>query len=613
MPGAKSPLLVYDGDCGFCRRWVARWKSLTGEAVSYVPAASYSPSHPEIKPEEFAGSVVLIEDGRRFSGAEAVFRTLAHAPPRGLWLKAYRALPPFAWAAELFYRTVARRRVLFSRLTRLLWGESLEPAGYGASRWVFLRLMGLIFFAAFASFWSQADGLVGSEGILPFAQFLTAVHQRFGGRALEVLPTLLWLSPTDAALHWLCGAGTVLSVLLVLDFAPGPILLLLWAGYLSIVEVGGDFMSFQWDMLLLETGFLALFFAPWRLRPRGREAAPSGIMLWLLRLLLFRLMFESGCVKLLSGDPVWRDLTALYYHYETQPLPTWPGWWAHQLPRTFQRVCVGAMFAIELGAPCLILLPRRPRMLGGLAVAFLMVLIALTGNYCFFNLLALALVATAFDDAAWGAVLPRRVLGWIKPSETTPAPRWRAWGHGLAAAPIVLAGALQVVGLFAGNLSVPSWVASGFGAVEALRVVNSYGLFAVMTRPRYEIAVEGSEDGDNWSEYSFKWKPGDLKRRPGFVEPFQPRLDWQMWFAALGGYKDNRWFINFLVRLLQGKPSVLALLERNPFPTGPPRFVRATLYEYRFTTPEKRRSTGNWWERRYVREYCPVLTARHGP
>jgi predicted DCC family thiol-disulfide oxidoreductase YuxK len=607
---AKKPLLVYDGDCGFCRRWIARWKTITGERVAYMPSQDYAPSHPEIKPEEFAGSVQLFENDRHYAGAEAVYRTLAHVPGHGLWLKIYQKVPPFAWASETFYRLVARHRAIFSKLTTWFWGQDLEAPAYGVSRWLFTRMMGLIYLAAFASLWAQADGLIGANGILPFTSFLDAVRQHYASHAYSLVPTLLWLNPSDSFLHILCGAGTVLSLLVLFDVAPGPCLLILWALYFSLVQIGGDFFSFQWDMLLLETGFLAAFFAPWRLRPRGRETEPSTVMLWLLRFLLFRLMFESGCVKLLSGDSTWRDWTALYFHYETQPLPTWLGWYAHQLPRAFQRFSVATMFAVELGTPWLIFLPRRPRMLAGLAVAGLMALIALTGNYCFFNLLTVALCLTLFDDAFWKHLLSKGAIRWVLPRETVPAWSWRGRAYGILALPIVLAGLLQVLGLFEGRLSVPSWVAGGFETIESLRLVNSYGLFAVMTRPRNEIAVEGSDDGQTWREYSFKWKPGELDRRPGFVEPFQPRLDWQMWFAALGSYQDNRWFLNFMARLMQGKPEVLALLARNPFPLAPPHYLRASLYEYHFTTWAEKRASGNWWTREFKRPYCPILAAR---
>lgn len=607
-----KPLLVYDGDCGFCRRWIARWKAQTGDRVAYATSKEFAPSHPEIPPSEFAGSVQLIEGGKRYRGAEAVFRALSRAPGGGLWLKVYRALPPFAAASETFYRLVARHRVFFSRLTSWLWGAELEPAGHHASRWLFLRLMGFIYLAAFGSFWMQASGLIGPGGILPFPSLLEAVGRRFGAEAYRLVPTLLWLKPTAGALSLLCGSGTLLSVVVILDFAPGPALFALWVLYLSLVDVGGDFLSFQWDMLLLETGFLAALWAPWRLRPNGKDAEPSRVWLWLLRFLLFRLMFESGCVKLMSGDSAWRELTALTYHYETQPLPTWLGWYAHLLPAWFHRACAAAMFAVELGAPWLIFLPRRPRLLAAGAFSSLMLLIALTGNYCFFNLLAAALCVTLCDDLFWEGVLPKPLWRRAASAEAVrpAASVWRGRLRAAAAAPLVLAGLLQLTGLFRGGLSVPSWVAAGFNAVQNLRLVNSYGLFAVMTRPRYEIAVEGSEDGGQWREYTFKWKPGPLSRGPGFVAPLQPRLDWQMWFAALGSLQDNRWFVNFLSRLFEGRPEVLALLEKNPFPQAPPAYLRATLYEYRFTTWAERRATGDWWVREFKRPYCPVLSSR---
>jgi lipase maturation factor 1 len=404
-------------------------------------------------------------------------------------------------------------------------------------------------------------------------------------------------------------------VLLIIGIAPAPCLFLLWVIYLSLCTVSGPFLSFQWDVLLLETGFLAMFFAPWQWWPRhpARERPPSRLALWLLRWLLFKLMFRSGCVKLTSGDPTWRDLTALNYHFETQPLPTWIGWYTHHFPAWVHKSDTALMFVIEIGIPFLIFLPRRPRQLACLAFLALQFFILLTGNYCFFNLLTMVLCLTLLDDAALQKCLPAK---WCRSASAVPAA-----GHSLfrfvrgalmtALVAIVLVTSLvQFFGMFHPRIWLPRQLLAIEQQLAPLRSFNGYGLFQVMTASRPEIIVEGSNDGVHWQAYEFKYKPGDLKRRPAFVEPHQPRLDWQMWFAALGNYQQNPWFLNFCLRLLQGSPQVLALMKINPFPDAPPKYIRAVLYEYHFTDRSARRTTGEWWRREAVGDYLPAISLR---
>ncbi|MDE2236732.1 MAG: lipase maturation factor family protein, partial [Elusimicrobia bacterium] len=357
---------------------------------------------------------------------------------------------------------------------------------------------------------------------------------------------------------------------------------------------------YQWDMLLVEATFLAVLSAPWRWKPELSRWKPPASGVWLTRLLLFRLVFESGCVKLMSGDPSWRSLSALVYHYQTQPLPTWPAWYAHLLPLWAQKLSCALMFAVELGAPWLIWLPRRARLLGGALIAGLMALIAATGNYCFFNALTVLLCLSLVDDQTLGSWASRL----IPPPEAEAAPR--RWARPLFAL-LALMALLQVSG-FSGALRPPRALEELLSPLAPLRLVNGYGLFAVMTTERLEIEIEGSRDGRRWRPYRFKWKPDDPARRPRFVEPFQPRLDWQMWFAALGSCRENPWFVSLLVRLLQGSPPVLSLLGENPFPKRPPRYVRSTLYRYRFTEPGQ----SGWWLRRKLGPYCPTLSLSPG-
>jgi hypothetical protein len=317
-------------------------------------------------------------------------------------------------------------------------------------------------------------------------------------------------------------------------------------------------------------------------------------------------MFSSGCVKLASGDPTWRNLTALTYHYQTQPLPTWIGWYANQLPIWFQKASCAGMFAIELGAPFLIFLPRRIRFIGCSAIAFLQILILLTGNYTFFNWLTLALCLLLLDDFVLKNLVPKYLTHHAP--RTTRSPWLLTLTIPLAVVFISVSflDIMAIFGVNANGLLKP--IAKRAEKLGPFRTINNYGLFAVMTTERHEIIVQGSNDGVHWSDYDFKYKPGDVTRRPGFIAPFQPRLDWQMWFAALGNYQDNPWFENLCVRLLQGSPQILALLKHNPFPEKPPRYIRAELYNYEFTDFSERHATGAWWKRQSIGEYFPPVS-----
>jgi predicted DCC family thiol-disulfide oxidoreductase YuxK len=616
-----KPLMIFDGDCNFCTLWIRRWQQMTGEAVDYLPSQdpAVAKQFPEIPHERFQTSVQLIEtDGVVYSGAEAIFRALAKNPKWQSLLHAYKKTPVIAQITESAYSFVAGHRTLFSRLTRWFWGRHVELPDYFLTRWIFLRALGAIYLVAFISLWTQISGLIGHDGILPTDQFMSAVKQQcdahgIGWERFHLLPTLCWFDSSDGFLNFQCAAGTVAAILLIFGIAPAPCLALLWLLYLSLATVGQDFLGFQWDNLLLEAGFLGIFFAPLQLLPcKSRGAPPSRIVLWLLRLLLLKLIFSSGCVKLLSGDPNWRNLTALTFHYQTQPLPTWIGWYAQQLPLWFQKFSCAAMFGIELGASFLIFAPRRIRFFGGAAIIFLQILILLTGNYTFFNFLTLALCLLLLDDFILQQIVPSRIHGLfslkLQPSTFN---RIRHWSRAITIPLAVVAlsiSVFQMISMFGVQSELLFPVAVADEWLQPSRSVNSYGLFAVMTKTRNEIVVEGSNDGATWLPYEFKYKPGDVNQKPRFVEPFQPRLDWQMWFAALGNYQQNPWFENFCKRLLQGSSEVLALLKKNPFPNKPPRYIRAEFYDYHFTNAAERRETGAWWKREFIGEYLPPVS-----
>jgi predicted DCC family thiol-disulfide oxidoreductase YuxK/uncharacterized membrane protein YphA (DoxX/SURF4 family) len=611
------PLLVFDGDCQFCRRWIARWKNATGDAVDYLPFQdeTISGRFPEIPPEDFQDAVHLIlPDGSVCRGAEAVFRSLSEGGRHRWLLRFYRRLPPFADLSELLYEEVALHRTALSKLDRIYAGPGVDPPGYRWVRFAFLRGLALIYLIAFGSLWLQMDGLIGSHGIVPAQTVMSALkaetaQAHVGLERFHLVPTFAWWSASDSALHWQCGLGLACALALLAGIAPALMLFLLWALYLSLCSISGPFLNFQWDNLLLETGFLAVFFAPLQLWERpSRQTRPPALVLWLLRWLLFRLMFESGCVKLMSGDASWWNLSALRVHYETQPLPTWIGWYAHQLPPAAQSLSTLVMFAIELLVPVFIFSGRRFRLLAaGLFVAF-QFLILLTGNYTFFNGLTILLCVPLLDDKA--------LLFFRKASapamEPAPAARRAArWPW-----PVTLCLTALIVPLTTIPFLMEAGVSQAWPAPvlwlyaweQPLRTFNGYGLFAVMTQTRPEIIVQGSNDGLSWRDYEFKYKPGSLRRAPGFVAPYQPRLDWQMWFAALGGPRSNPWFLRFEYCLLQNSPQVLALLGPNPFPKQPPKHIRAMLYEYHFTDLATRRATGDWWRRELKGVYVPSLS-----
>ncbi len=484
-----------------------------------------------------------------------------------------------------------------------------EPAA-AAAIWWFLRGLALVFLIAIVSFWVLIEGLVGDRGILPAADFLTAVERQLGGARWYLLPTLSWWAPGTAALHAMCAAGVVLSLLLLLNLAPAPALAGLWAIYLSLSTAGQDFYQFQWDVLLLETALLACFVAPWKIAPGWRSApAPPRLALWALWLLLAKLMIQSGVVKLTSGDPAWLDLTALTYHYETQPLPLATSWYAHHFPLWWQRFSCGATYAIEIGAPLLILVGARARQVSFAALFGLQVLIAASGNYAFFNLLTAVLCVPLLPARHF----PARLRRWLR-AATAPA----GWPELTRFALFVPAG-LTILLLLPGQgrdclprprNAFPLLDALG-NAVAPFRSCNSYGLFRVMTKERNEIVLEGSLDGNKWLSYELPFQPGDVARSPRLVAPYQPRLDWQMWFAALGRIQQNPWLAHVIERLLEAEPAVLALFAKDPFAGERPRFIRAALFRYRFTTAEQRQATGEWWSREFVGYYVqPVSRPR---
>jgi predicted DCC family thiol-disulfide oxidoreductase YuxK len=598
MPSRRVPVLIYDADCGFCRSWIVRWRRSTGARVRYLPFQRlwvrwrYGVRRRDAR----IASQLIDVDGRRYAGAAAMLRALLRASSPWLRLFARLALAPGARSiAGAAYRTIARHRRATSRLQRRV-EKILGPPVPQSRFWLALsrpglalRGLGAIYFAAFSSLRAQVLGLYGTRGILPVRDQLARVRdtplRRPGARGwlerLAALPTLLWLDPSDAGLLRLCRVGQLAGAALAFDIAPRASAAVAWGAYLSFASIGRVFLRFQWDGLLLEAGLHAML---------GRRRR------LLMRLLAFRLQLESGMAKLASHDPTWRDLSACCYHQETQPLPTPLGWYAHHLPRRIQRYATILTLVAECAVPLLALGPRRLRQPAFVILTGFQGLIAATGNYAFFNLLTAVLNLAVIEQSA------------------PLAARGRAADAFAVVEDLLAAGVLALdLAELAARLRPDARPLLPIQRVNErlapFHAVGSYGLFSVMTTERPEIVIEGSDDGASWREYGFRYKPGDVMRPPSWVAPHQPRLDWQMWFAALN-YAPPPWFEAFLARVLEGSPDVLALLGTNPFPEKPPRYLRALLYDYRIADRATHRRTGAWWVRTLRGLYFPPCALR---
>jgi hypothetical protein len=626
--GRDRPCLIFDGDSQICQATIDRWREPTGEQVKFVAYREVGELCSKIDDRKLRSAVHFVDvDSTMSSGAGAFFRAAAHCGRKRWLFWLYKRLPPFALAADGTYRFVAASRRPASFILRIWRGKDLRPPTYHISTALFLRLLGLVYFIAFVSLWTQVGGLVGDHGILPAKEFLDAANHYFAQQtppasAAWNLPTLAWFNPHDGFLDLLCGAGTLLSVMLTLGLLPVPTVILLWVDYLSLFHAGQVFLGFQWDILLLETGCVAIFLAPAGLRSKFlADRHPPRLAVWLVWWLLFRLMFESGAVKLTwnqhvlgpGGSPIpntWSSLTALDFHYWTQPLPIWTSWYTAKLPEWFQKVSVLFVFLVELILPWLIFGPRLLRSVAFGGITLLMLLIAATGNYNFFNLLTVLLALMLLDDKLWPRFLRSRIRGTDCPVLASPT-RWRTIVLVPFACLAIVLGGLQVQQAVAPRAE-PAPPLESKMQIGQFFFVNGYGLFRQMTETRPEILIEGSDNGTEWRPYEFHWKPGSLGRAPGFNTPHQPRLDWQMWFEALRleqvqaatGAIDPRyaspWFQMLLMKLLKGEPQVTGLLASNPFPSNPPKFIRIALYQYRFTSQAEWQAKKEWWHREEV-------------
>ena len=479
--------------------------------------------------------------------------------------------------------------------------------GYWLTRFLFLRLLGFVCAAAFLSLLVQMDPLIGSSGLLPACKFLDRLRSVSGFNPWLRLPTLFWFNCSDPFMAGLAYLGFALSLLLLAGFANGILLAAIWVIYLSFVHIGQIFYGYGWETLLLETCFLAIFLVPWLDPKPFPKQPPAKPVIWLYGWLVFRIMFGAGLIKL-RGDECWKDLTALCYHFETQPIPNPLSPYFHQLPSAILKAGVLWNHFVELVVPFFILGPRRLRTLGAWLMISFQVFLILSGNLSFLNWLTIAVCVPLLDDAALAPLLPKRwgILAAERAQSPSPPSRGRRIALGLVTALLILLSIPPAL-----NMASPRQIMNT--SFEPLHLVNTYGAFGSVGKTRNEIILEGTEETSlgpetRWKEYEFWAKPGDVRRMPPVIAPFQPRLDWQIWFAAMSRIDQEPWLVRLIYKLLQNDRGVLRLLANDPFSGRPPAYIRAELYEYRFT----RRGTGSgtWWERKRVGPYLrPVSLA----
>jgi lipase maturation factor 1 len=498
-----------------------------------------------------------------------------------------------------------------------------DQPGHLWPRWIFLRGLGLIYFSAFYSLFFQIKGLIGPNGILPAVDYLQLVTTSLHGERFWFAPSLLWFGAGNHALMALCWGGLIAAALVVLNLWPRVSLALCFVFFLSFVSVAQDFSSYQSDGMLLEAGFIALFFAPRGLRPGlGSANPPSRASLFLLQWEWFRIYFESGVGKLASGDVSWRTLRAMDDYYQNGPLPTWIGWYVQHLPHWFHASATAYTLLTETLIVWMLFLPRRWRIACACIVTPFEISILLTANYTFLNYLVLLLGILLLDDRTMEWLLPRRVQLFIArgqvnvtvdvaSDQTGPGFEWRkimsAAGMLMSAVCLGLifySATAQLLFKLAPSLPIPE---APVRWLDPFRIANRYGLFEVMTHERYEIEFQGSNDGKNWIAYPFRYKPQAIDRAPGIYAPYQPRFEWNLWFASLDSWREYRFVVWTEERLLKNDPDVLALFAENPFAEAPPKQVRAVIYQYWFTDLKTKRATGNWWRREVLGDYAPGL------
>jgi hypothetical protein len=465
----------------------------------------------------------------------------------------------------------------------------LDPSGYTLAIDLLVRAIGLLYIIVYIPFLYDIRGLIGKDGILPLSEYLPIIKERLGNKRFYYLPTLFWINSSDRALLGIVWFGMLLGFLLMLGICPPLILFMLYLVHLSLTSAGQDFMHFGWETFLMEITQGAFLIV---------ATLPYNTIGWIgLNFLLFRFHFQAGYSKILSQDPNWKNLTAISYHYLTQPLPNTISWYFHKLPLWFHKLSVGIMFYGEMLIPFAIFSPPEVRLFVFTQLVGLQLTIWFTGNLSYLNhmtiICCIILVHNKFLEPFLGAAAP---MG-------DPSPwLWQGFITVLASGWL----ALEVINFV--HMIFPRHIFNRIlSFFYPLHMAYPHGIFAVMTTKRYEIIIEGSNDGQNWREYQFFYKPGDIAWRPRRISPYQPRLDWQAWFLPFRSFNTQLWFQQFLTKLLQGSYRVTKLLKYNPFPDSPPRFIRALVYDYEFTTSKEREETGHWWKRRLLGSFSPTM------
>jgi hypothetical protein len=478
---------------------------------------------------------------------------------------------------------------------------------YWLTRFLILRLLGAIYAVAFLAAIGQIVPLIGEDGLLPAGMFLRRVGDAVGPTAGVVrLPSLFWFAHSDTALLAVAWIGFALSCVVLAGFANALLLAVCWFLYMSFVNVGQDWYGYGWEIQLLETGFLAIFLCPLLDgRPFPRHEPPAPVI-GLFRWLIFRIMLGAGLIKI-RGDEVWRNGTALYYHFETQPLPGPLSRWFHFLPRVILKFGVLYNFLAELIAPWFVFWPRSGRHIAGCVIVILQIILLLSGNLSFLNWLTIVPALACFDDSFWSRLLPRALVRRAEAASARAEPSrpmlTTAW---TIAAVIALLSIQPVL-----NMLSPRQIMNG--SFDPLNLVNTYGAFGSVGRERLNVVFEGTtdtvpDDKADWKAYPYKGLPVALDQRPPQIAPYQLRLDWQMWFAAMSSPDDYPWTLNLISKLLRNDPGAVGLFAGNPFPGMPPRYIRAVLYRYRFAQPGN--PGGLWWNRERVGDpWLPALSA----
>jgi hypothetical protein len=480
---------------------------------------------------------------------------------------------------------------------------------YWLTRFIILRLLGFVYAVAFLVLINQVLPLIGSNGLTPAAIYLKDLGLTLGsnGAGFMRLPSIFWFGHSDAALITFAWIGFLFACMVIAGYANALVMALLWLLYMSFAHIGQEWYWYGWEMQLTETGFLAIFLCPLLDGRSFPRYAPPMPVIILFRWLIFRIMLGAGLIKM-RGDKIWRDATALYYHFETQPIPGPLSRWFHFLPHPVLKAGVWFNHIAELAAPCFVFWPRAGRHIAGVVIVLFQITLILSGNLSFLNWVTIVPALACFDDGFWSRILPRSLVQRAEEAEANSEPSKPMLTTAWVVTAII--GMLSIQPAF--NLLSPRQIMNT--SFDPFDLVNTYGAFGTVGQKRLNLVYEGTMDDDstdkaNWQPYVYRGLPVLLNKRPPQIAPYQLRLDWEMWFAAMGTSEDYLWTYNLAWKLLHNDPGAISLFAANPFPGKPPKFIRAVLYRYSFAKPGN--VQGNWWKRERIRLWLPVMSANN--